>query len=169
LVDVATALARAGHHQDAAEVAASAERIARSIADATERADALGGIAVALAEAGDHEQAADVARTIDDDPYSQGMALAGIATALARAGRQQEAAEVADSAERIAHSITDPDQQSRTLVGVATALAQTGDANSAWRVAAATCAAGQWTTAVRPVLLLAPSAFTTLARMLEEQ
>jgi hypothetical protein len=68
----------------------------------------------------------------------------------------------------IASSITEPYLRARALANVAVALAQAGEVSAASRMAAATCATGQWAAAVRPVLLLVPSAFTTLARTLEE-
>jgi hypothetical protein len=66
-------------------------------------------------------------------------------------------------------SITNPDTQANALAEVAMALARAGEASSAFRVAAPTSVAGHWTTAVRPVLLLVPTAFTALAHALAEQ
>jgi tetratricopeptide (TPR) repeat protein len=154
LAQVAGALARAGRHQQA-------EALARSIAHPGSQAHALAQVAGALAGAGRHQQAEALARSIAH-PGSQAHALAQVAGALAGAGRHQQA-------EALARSITNPGSQAHALGLVAGALARAGEARSASRVAAATCAVGRWTTAVRPVLLLVPSAFTMLARTLQEQ
>jgi hypothetical protein len=115
----------------------------------------------AMARAGQYQQAQDVARSITGS-MSQADALALVAEALAGAGQYQQA-------EAIARSITGLDSQASALAGVAEALAQAGQDRPAARVAAATCTVGQWTTAVRPVLLLAPTAYTMLAHTVEEQ
>jgi hypothetical protein len=152
---VAGALASAGQHQQVS-TASRAEAIARSITDPVSRAAALARVAGALASAGQHQRAEAVARSITS-PDLQASALAKVAAAMASAGQHQRA-------ETVARSITSPDLQANALAEVAMAMAQT---DSAARMAAATCAAGNWTTAVRPVLMLAPSAFTTLIRILK--
>ncbi len=96
------------------------------------------------------------------DPVSQARALAQVAGALAEAGQYQQA-------EAAARSITDPVSQATALAQVAKALARAGETRFASRVAAATCVVGEWATAAGPVLLLMPTAFTILDRMLEEQ
>jgi hypothetical protein len=90
--------------------------------------------------------------------------LAEIAEAMARTGQHAQA-------EAIARSVTDPFHGGAALAKVAEALAEVGEVHSAARVAAALCASSTetWRTAVVPVLLLAPTAITTLARILEEQ
>ena len=115
-------------------------------------------MAGALAGAGQHQQAEAMARSITD-PHSQAQALAQVAEALAGAGQHQQA-------ETVARSITNPDWQAQALAQVAEALARAGNSRDACRVAAATCSVGRWTTAAKPVLLLDPSAFATLERVL---
>jgi hypothetical protein len=65
--------------------------------------------------------------------------------------------------------MTSPDSQAIALAQIADALARAGEARLASRVAAAACAVGPWTIAVRPVLLLVPQAYTALIRTLEKQ
>ena len=67
-----------------------------------------------------------------------------------------------------ARTITDPAPQAKTLAQVAEMLARAGNARIASCIAAAVCAAGRWTDAVGPVLVLVPSAYPALAPMLEE-
>jgi hypothetical protein len=59
--------------------------------------------------------------------------------------------------------------QLRVLAGIAGALARAGEKRSASRMAAATCAVGQWTAAAEPVLLLEPAVCQTPIRKLAEQ
>jgi hypothetical protein len=107
-----------------------------------------------------------VARSITD-PDHQAWALARVAEALAGTEQHQQAARVAREAKAVARSMGDPDHQADALAQVAEGLAVAGHTRSAYRVAAATCAAGRWTTAAKPVLLLNPSAFADLARVLD--
>jgi hypothetical protein len=114
-----------------------------------------------LAGAGRHEQAEAVARSLTD-PYQQAEALTRVAGALAGAGQYEQA-------EAVARSLTHPRRQAEALTRVAEALAETGNAHSACRVAAAACMVGQWTTSARLVLMLDPSAFAALARVLDNR
>ena len=159
LAEIAGALGAAGQVRQAEDYAAQAEAIARSTPHPGVQEDALAEAARALAGAGQVRQAEAIARSIAS-PEWQGGALAEVAGALARAGQHQQA-------ESIARSIADQGLRASALSQIAATLARAGDARSASRVAAATCAVGPWTTAVRPVLLLVPSAFTALARTLE--
>jgi hypothetical protein len=84
-------------------------------------------------------------------------------------GSTSTAAAVAARAEDVARSITGPDPQAHALARVAEAFARAGEIRSASCVAAAACALGGWTIAVKPVLMLAPSASEILTRALEEQ
>jgi hypothetical protein len=106
-------------------------------------------------------QAKDIVRTIPD-PDRQARALAAIAKVLAQAERPQHA-------EALARTIRDEGCQALALAEVAIALVWAGEMRYAARVTAAVCATGTWQTAVTSVLLLAPSAFTTLTAALEEQ
>jgi hypothetical protein len=110
-----------------------AERVARDIADAGLRAQALTDLAAAASAAGHHEHAADLAHTAEHiaraitDPSGQAGAQADLAVALA------VAAEV-EWAERIARGIDDRDERERALAGVAEAVAATGDVPRAQRI-----------------------------------
>jgi hypothetical protein len=64
--------------------------------------------------------------------------------------------------------VTDPYSPACALAEVAGALAQRGKARDTSRLAASACAAGEWTAAVWPVLLLFPLAFARLTRALKE-
>jgi hypothetical protein len=128
-----------------------------------------------LAGAGQHEHAAAVSEQAKaaalsiTDPDRQAEALVRVAGALAGAGQHQDAAAVAEQAKATGLSITDLDRQAEALAQVAGALAEGGNTHSACQVAAAICAVGRWTTCARPVLLLDPSAYTTLARVLNDR
>ena len=65
-------------------------------------------------------------------------------------------------AEAIISSMTGSVCRASALAIGAEALAEAGDVRAASRLAAASCGAGLWTIALRPVLRLAPSAYTTL-------
>jgi hypothetical protein len=109
-------------------------------------------VAAALAGTGQHEQAVTVACSIIH-PDQRTQALAAVAAALAEARQHDKAATVA-------RSITDPDRQAQALV--ASALAAKGDTRQARHVASAACAVGRWTTVLRLVLPLEPSAVRVL-------
>jgi hypothetical protein len=127
LAGVAGALARAGEHDRAEQVATAAEQVARTITNPYWQVRALAGVAGALARAGEHDRAEQVARTITD-PEAQARALADVAGALAQAGEH-------DRAEQVARTITNPEAQARALAGVAGALAQAGEHDRAEQVA----------------------------------
>ena len=167
LAEVAVALAQAGQYQQAEAIALQAGATARSISGPEPRVQALAKAARALAWAGQHQQAEAIAHSITDVKV-QACALAEAAGALAQAGQHEHAEVIALQAEAAARSITDSKVQVRILAQVAGILARAGESRSASRMAALTCAVGQWTAAVVPVLLLMPSAYTTLARVLEE-
>jgi hypothetical protein len=132
----------------------------RSITDPSCQADALTAVGQALAQAGRHQEAAAIAGSITV-PDRRTYALSWVAGAMAQAGRHRQAIETA-------RSISDPWEQTRVLAEVATALIQAGETHSASCLAPAACAAGPWTAAIRPVLLVVPSAFTALVGSLEE-
>ena len=161
LAGLAAALAQAGQHEQA-------EAVACSITDPGWQAQALAEVAAALARTGQRGQAEAVARSITD-PGWQARALAEVAAALARGGQHEQAAAIAGQAEAVARSITDPYWQAQALAEMAGTLAQTGNFRYACRVAAASCAVGRWTAAAGSVLLLDPSAFSTLKRVLAER
>jgi hypothetical protein len=158
---LASVVLGAGQHQQAGAVA-------DTITNPYWQAHALGNVAGALALAGQLRQAEAVARAITDPAWQAGV-LAEVAGALAQAGQHQQAAAIAAQAEAAARTIADPGSEASALAKVAGALAQAGEARSAARMAAAVCAAATWPTAVTPVLLLVPSAFTTLTCVLKEQ
>ena len=160
LVQVAEALADSRQYDQA-------EAVARTITDSYWQAEALARVAGALARAGQRQEAEAVARAITDRGW-QAEALARVAGALAGAGQHQQAGAVARQAEKAARAITDPARQAEALVQVAGALAKAGDITSASQVTAAACTVGRWTTAARSALLQDPSAFTMLARVLDD-
>ena len=137
-----------------------------SISDPFDQAMALAQVTGALAAAGHHEQATAVIRSISS-PYGQAVALAQVTGALAAAGQYEEADAVAGHAETTARSTNSPYGQTKVLMQIAEALARAGHIPAASRRAAAICATEPWTTAIRPVLLLKPSACTLIMTMLE--
>jgi tetratricopeptide (TPR) repeat protein len=162
LAEVAGALAEAGRYE-------RAEAIARKIIGRQNlQARALAKVASALASGGQHQQAenivaqAEAAARAITEPKLQAEALAEVAATLTSAGLHRQA-------EAAARTITIPDSRASALAQIAGALARAGEATSARRVAAAACAAGRWTNAIDPVILLAPSAGAPLARMLDER
>jgi hypothetical protein len=88
-------------------------------------------------------------------PDLQERALVAVAGALAKAGQHEQA-------ETLARSITDRDLQAQALAEVAKALVARGDTRQAYRMASAACAIGQWTTVLKLVLSLEPSALRVL-------
>ena len=161
LAQAAGALAATGQLQQAVTIAVQAEATARSVTDPDSLVPALAYAAVALASAGKLRQAEAIADSIKNSEWKS-WALVAVVKTLTRAGQLQQA-------EATARCVPDSYLQADALAQIATSLAQAGDAHSASRVAAATCAVGPWTTAVRPVLLLMPSAFIPLTRSLKAQ
>jgi hypothetical protein len=92
-----------------------------------------------------------------------------VATALAQAGQHQQAAKIATQAEQTARTITDPDARARALAAAAEALAQTGHNRLACRAVAEACAVLPWTSVVKPVLRLDPSAISLLRDLLDDR
>jgi hypothetical protein len=82
----------------------------------------------------------------------------GMRRVLARHNYQQ--------AEAVARTITNPDSQAMALAQIARAMSRAGEDGLAARAAAAVCAIGKWTTALVPVLMVAPSAFEALEETL---
>jgi hypothetical protein len=174
LAEVAVALAQADRHQRATEVATQAREAVQSIDEPETRAQTLATAAEALALAGrDREaqataQQAETAAKEITDPYWRAVVLARAGLALALAGRDREAQATAQQAEIFAEKITHPASQGRARAAVAMALAWAGHA-SARHVTAQACADGDWADAIRPVFLLEPYAYRTLADTLREQ
>jgi hypothetical protein len=102
------------------------------------------------------------ARSITD-PDRRASALTAVAQALAQAGQHEQAAVVAAQAESVARSITHPDQQASALTAVAQALAQAGNTTRARSVAAAVSVTGRWSVCAGLLLLLEPSAVSTVS------
>jgi tetratricopeptide (TPR) repeat protein len=162
LAQIVEALAAAGQHLQAGAAAAQARAAAHSITDPYRQALALAEIADALTGSGRHRETEVVSS-------SQATALIEVAMALAEMGQHHHPSVAAARAETAARSITDPYWQARALSEIAEALAKAGEAGAASRVAAAACAVGPWTTAIRPGFLVAPSTYTTLVRALKER
>lgn len=153
----AKGLAWAGKRERAEAIAAHCEAAALSADPFTQSINLLSA-SETLAWTGQHERAESVARSISMLDV-RAAALAQVAGGLARAGHHERA-------EAIARAVAEPDKQAAALAEVAEALALAGESRAASRVAAAACAAGPWPTAARPVLMLAPSAFSALAPVL---
>lgn len=81
-----------------------------------------------------------------------------------RAGQAQ--AGQFEQAEAIARSINDPYGQAEALTQLAETLARAKAIPFACRISATACAVGHWTTAAKPLLILAPSAFATIEPLL---
>ncbi len=166
LAAVAGALAAAEQHQQAVTVAGRAEvaaRLTNGILSAPVPVHVRAGRAVHMSSVAAKAEVA--ARSLTDG-YSQPRALAQVAGALAAAGQHQQAVTVAGQAEAAARSLTNLVLQAETLAEVAGALAGAGNSPYTYQVAAATCVVGRWTAAARSVVLLDPSAFAALERML---
>ena len=114
-------------------------------------------MAQALAQAGQHEQAESAARSITD-PNRRASALTAVAQALAQAGQHEQA-------ESVARSITDPNRRASALTAVAQALAQTGNTTRARSVAAAVSVTERWSVYAGLLLLLEPSAVSTVSEL----
>ena len=142
--------------------------MASAIADQHAQAYALVAIAGALARAGQYQQAEALARTITNW-FFQVRALTEIAGILARADQRQQASAAASQAASVACSITYPESRDiPALAEIPEMLARVGETRSAARVTAELCRIATWTRAVTPVLMLVPTASTTLIRTLEE-
>ena len=126
-VPLAVALAQAGQHQQA-------EDLARSITHPVLRADALIQVAVVLARAGQHQQAAAIAAQIETDAraaaitYLPPYALAQAARGLAQAGRRRQAAAMAAEAKTafLSHHGWNDATETLLIQVVTAALAQAG-------------------------------------------
>ncbi|MFE5730786.1 hypothetical protein ACFQ7A_07750 [Streptomyces sp. NPDC056528] len=112
LRDVAEALCKAGHPQQAAD-------LARNIARPDQRDDALAAVVGSMAKSGDPRQAVELARDITD-PDQQAGVLASAARALAGSGRHEQAVE-------IARSITDLERRNGALRSLSAAAAKAAD------------------------------------------
>ena len=156
LASVARALAAAGLHERARQVADRAETRARSITDARDQLWALANVAQTLAATGLYDRAETLARSITRDYWVEPAnrdrdleyalyqapvrALAQVAKTLAAAGLHDRARKVADEAETLAEtladSITDPGCHPSAVAWVAEALAAAGLHDRARQVAA---------------------------------
>jgi hypothetical protein len=161
LARVAMALASVDQ-QHAIVIAEQAESLSRTLPGSPfENAAALLMVTYALARTGQHQQAEVTARAISADRQMQrDNALGMVANTLAKAGQYEHA-------EEVARTISEPGRRAGVLASIAGALAQTGQTPSATRLAAEACAAGSWVGAVKPFLIIAPSASSQLMRMLE--
>jgi tetratricopeptide (TPR) repeat protein len=154
----AEVLAAAGRHERAIEIAESIT------GDSKQKA--LTGIAKALAAAGRHERALEIVQSISGQDW-KAQAMADIAKSLAAAGQHEHSTALARQAEALARSATDSSMQAQALAGVAEALAATGDFRTGNQAAAIACTIGEWTTPLKAVLSLMPSAITPLMQALQ--
>lgn len=81
-------------------------------------------------------------------------------------GQHEQAETLAIEAAAVARSITEPHVQGDTMARVAWSLAKAAKTGPASRMA---CATTDRATASRPVLLIAPAAFTRIAREMRGQ
>jgi tetratricopeptide (TPR) repeat protein len=162
LAEFAAALAWRGEHYQAMKMATQVESMALEFKEGVANYCRVEAVAGALARTGQHERAMDITRKIID-PGVQAATLGAVAGALAWTGLHEQAID-------IARNIPDSYWQSMALAKAARGLARTGgNRSSAVQAAAVVCAAQRWTTSVRPVLELMPSAFEMLVRVLREQ
>jgi tetratricopeptide (TPR) repeat protein len=157
LAEVAMVLAKAGNVE-------RAEELARSIDMEAWQAAALAEVAGALAESDRFQQAEALAQSIPD-PHERAHAMVNVAAALAEAGQLQRAEGLIASAEITARFAEYPESQAAVLAEAALVLAAAGNKGSACRLTVASCAA-DWTAATKPILLLDPTAFTRLSRVI---
>jgi hypothetical protein len=109
LIAMAKALATAGLHDKAQELAGQAEAIARLVTAPKSQEQLLAKVAEALAAAGSLDKAEVIANTVTDLPR-KAQVLIAVAKALATAGLHNRAQELAGQAEAIARSISDPEK-----------------------------------------------------------
>lgn len=171
LAGTARALARAQLAERAAAAAERAAAAARAVTDPDRQARALAEAAGALAWAGQHDRAETTVQAITNLDL-QADALAEIAGALAWVGQAERAQATARSIAGLQSTGTtrspdSPHPQAYALAQVAEALAISGDTRNGSQLAAAACITGDWTTALRPILLLAPSTVTLAISQVE--
>ena len=126
--------------QEVMDVLSETLRTARSIKDASFRAQALSAVAQAQAKAGDSHgatrtiaEALRTARSITD-AYLRPWALSGIAEAQAQAGDSHGATRTITEALSTARSITVATKRAISLITIAQMLAKTGDSHGATRI-----------------------------------
>lgn len=125
LAKTVEALTRADLVPQSAAIANLAERTARSISDADDKAAALSLAAGALASAGSYG-AAEAAANVINRPYEQCCALALIGASLATGGKHQQATAIAHRAEATARSIDDANRRPDALSRIAEVFARSG-------------------------------------------
>jgi tetratricopeptide (TPR) repeat protein len=128
-----------GEAQQAAEVFAEAEGLARGIEDRADRGDALGKLAWALIRAGESPAGEAIAaelRAMEVDPARTARALQRIADALQDTGQREAALRYALQAEGPALKIADPEERSDWYLEIARLLIRLGAHADAERVAA---------------------------------
>ena len=123
LASLMQAAAVAGDREHAVTLAATAESVARDIADHEDRVSAIVAIVVRLAACSEADQAESVARKVTD-PDEQALVYATLAQALAKAGDSARA-------EALADSFAEPDLRAKVLCIVALAAAEAGERASA--------------------------------------
>ncbi|GAB3457840.1 P-loop domain-containing protein [Actinophytocola sediminis] len=140
ITSVAQALALAGQHDRATDLAAEAEAAARSSTLAQHWAVALADVASAVARAGDLDRArvlADSAATLATsivDPHWRAQASARAAVAMALAGSHDRATALARGAERLARTFGEQRLREWVLPVAAEAAAVAGDFDHALAV-----------------------------------
>jgi hypothetical protein len=149
-----------------------AESILGSITSAYWRVWVLAGVAAALAATGHHEQAIAIARQAQTSaqlvthPNDRADAEALAARALATAEQRAQTITTAGQAQT-ARLVPDSSGHAKALAAAAEQLAGTGNIEAASQLTAIACATGEWAIALRPALLLAPSAYVSVIGVLE--
>ena len=123
---MASALAQAGEHDRAVQVADDAEQVAHGLGYPAGQARALACLAGAFTQAGEHVRADQVAAEATQliceiYPATTTEELVDVASALAQAGQHARAEEVAARAVRPTGAISDPVFQAQALANVARA------------------------------------------------
>ncbi|MGB8201727.1 MAG: trypsin-like peptidase domain-containing protein [Pseudonocardiaceae bacterium] len=127
------AVAAAGDHERAMDLATDAETTTCEIIDPRMRARVLSELASAVAATGDHERATTLATNAEttirkiSDPDIRAWLLSELVGAVAAAGDHERAMDLATEAETVTREITDPHAQAQALSELASAVAATGD------------------------------------------
>ena len=104
-----------------------------------------------------------VRRTMGFALHSEGSLLQSFAKYCGAEGKSYICTETAIQWAGVARSITNPDRRASALTAVARALAQTGNTTRARSVAAAVSVTGRWSVCAGLLLLLEPSAVSTVS------
>jgi TPR repeat protein len=137
LIDVATAVTKAGDPERAADLADQAEAILSGLDDHEYRTALAVDLAIEAAERGDHTRADRLSRTVEplfDHIRNQGARAAGwaeLSKAAAKAGDQPRARTLATRSDEVAQAIDEPALRLRSRAAHAAAVRTLGDKDRA--------------------------------------